>query len=246
MCTSFIGVSQHGSLLKQLLSPPDEARHVGPAGHSAWQEVVDELAAATLGLSQQGDGDTGHQQGEILVEILQVLAQGDHAAVAAAGSRLAVQGEEAGLEHDFAAEFQQATAPPAGRITHVVLAEHRHQITHHALCQGAQVVALQQREGAPDVLMQPRQVAGSDGGVAEGFGRHFVREGVEVQLASVFDDAGIQQRVRNEGHVLPYEDKRSADHIHQTKPIWLPLTGLLVLFANWSMCCCVLLILFCS
>lgn len=172
--TSFIGALQQCSLLKQLLSRPDEARHVGPAGHPAWQEVVNQLAATALSPPQHGDWEAGHQQGEVLVEMLQVLPQSDHAAVAAAGSRPAVQGEETGLEHDSVAEIHQAAPLPVARITQVVLAEHCHQVTHHALGQRAQVFALQQQEGALDIIRQTRQVEASDGGVAEGPGCHFV------------------------------------------------------------------------
>lgn len=248
MCvrTSFIGVLQQCTLLKQLLSRPDEARHVGPAGHPAWQEVVNQLAAAALGPPQHGDWDTGHQHGEVLVKMLQVLAEGDHAALATTGSRPAVQGEEAGLEHDSAAEIHQAAAPPAVRITQVVLAEHRHQVTHHALGQGAQVFALQQLEGALDVLMQTRQVKGSHGGVAEGPGRHFVCEGMEVQLASVLDDAWIQQRVHDESHVLTYKERRQLikGQGHTAMNWTWHLVQRLVLSETSSMCCCVLRILF--
>lgn len=161
-------------MLKKLPSPPDEVRHVGPSGHPEWQEVVNQLAPTALGPPQHADRDAGHQQGEVLVEMLQVLAQCDHAAVAATGSRPAVQGEETGLKHDSAAEIHQAAAPPAARITQVVLTEHRHQVTHHALGQGAQVFALQQQEGPLDVLMQTRQVKASDRVVAKGSGCHFV------------------------------------------------------------------------
>lgn len=105
-------------------------------------EVVDQFIPDGLGSSQQRDGDPGNEERKHGVELDKVLSKRHHSVVSAGMGRLAKQSQESSLKHDRIAELVHTFSPPLALPSKVVLSEHKHEISHHALCQVIEVVAL--------------------------------------------------------------------------------------------------------
>lgn len=123
------------------------------------QEVVDEPLADRPSPSQQPDGYLSDEERKHLVKLDEVRLQDAHPAVAAGGWRLAVHGEKGRLEHDRVAELVHVGGLPAALLVQVVLTKYQHQVTHHALCQGREVIPLEENEAACDLLLQAGELA---------------------------------------------------------------------------------------